>query len=243
MLCPVTWAATPHKPYHPKGMSKPKIGQPPFSFLPPHQPNATLSRLQATLTGRVVEHSSSPVPSSSATRPQYTQIFLNPEPVQAVTNSTAQSQVIQHQKMKVQAVASQTANLDYSLRSWVTDITTDQAKALAIALSTDLAQQNTPETTTLLLAVPHKKQRRNPFTPAFNDALRKAGFALVETCSQAKNTQIIQYQISRLDDGIWVKLRLPHSEVNRFYQLSNDHQLVATTPFSVRPMNPEGELK
>lgn len=87
---------------------------------------------------------------------------------------------------------------------------------------------------TLLLAPPWKGQAHNALTPALDDSLRKAGFGLVDSKSQAQNAQVLRYQVSRLDDGVWVQVQLNKTEADRFYSLDASHSLVADAPFSVR---------
>lgn len=134
-------------------------------------------------------------------------------------------------------------SVDYPERSWVERLSVTQAQTLATSMTHTLSQQFPPETTTLLLAIPPKIQRKNPLPALLNDELRKAGFALVERHAQAANAQLIQYQVSRFNEGLWVKLRLPHCETNRFYHLDFANQPVASSGISMRAINKEGGMK
>ena len=86
------------------------------------------------------------------------------------------------------------------------------------------------ESTTILLAPTERLQADNPLTPALSNSLRKSGFALVESKTQASNAQVLRYQVSRLDDGVWVQLHLNQEEANRFYSLDASNRSCSGCP-------------
>lgn len=248
LASPSSWAASHAKrPVTHKKAPVHKTEQVPFSFLPPRLPNATLQHIQTPLTGRVVQQQANTSTLNQPIRPQYTQIFLvSPQPeAQKTVPIAARSRSSRHLALHWFQFAPKERALpvDYPERSWVEDLSLDQAKTLASAITQTVSQQIPPETTTLLLATTPKNQSKNPLPSLFNDELRKAGFALVERRSQAVNAQLIQYQVSRFNDGLWVKLRLPHSETNQFYQLNFANQPVASTGLTVRSISEEGGMK
>jgi hypothetical protein len=243
LLSPTSLAARhAKKPLHRKTAPVHQAAQVPFSFLPPRQPNTAVQRLQTPLTGRVEVT----LPVSPPHLPQYTQIFpslIQPEmirPIQATQPSRHSHRTAFHWGQSAPKIR----KADYAERSWVEDINTEQAKVIATSITHYLSQQIPPESTTLLMAIPAKNQRKNPLTPVLNAELRKAGFALVDRRSQSVNVQMLQYQVSRFNDGLWVKLRLPNTETNQFYHLNFANQPVASTGLTVRSiMNSEGGMK
>jgi hypothetical protein len=129
--------------------------------------------------------------------------------------------------------------LDISLRntgrerSWVSGINEEQSLQLAASIADYIAKQ-VPTVSTILLLAPPKAQANNPLTPALNESLRKSGFAIVDSKRQARDAHVLLYQISRLNGGFLVQLRLNQTEANRFYSLNSVQGLVASAPFSVR---------
>ena len=119
-------------------------------------------------------------------------------------------------------------------RSWVSDVNQEQSLQLADSIASYVGKKASVESTTILLAPTERLQAENALTPALSSSLRKTGFALVESKSQASNAQVLRYQVSRLDDGVWVQLHLNQEEANRFYSLDATNSLVANAPFSVR---------
>lgn len=218
--------------------------QPRFSFLAPSLPNPTLARLTTPLTGRVVEQQFYPSTFAPRTpapvKPKYTQIFLTPAQLAALglTPALPQAEAVKHQETerKAKRIAAKKARVDYKTRSWVGAIETDQAGPLAENIAQFLAEHFDPAETTLLLAIPPSKQRMNPFTPAFKASLRNLGFALADSRAQAPNARLLRYQVSELNEGVWVQLQVNQQQVNRFYPFNAANQLMATSPFSVRPM-------
>lgn len=191
-----SWAASHAKrPVTHKKAAVHKTEQVPFSFLPPPIPNATLQRLQTPLTGRIVQQQATR-PTSSTSLPKYTPIVLSPvslesqRPVPEAHHSHSNRHAALHWFHSAQKTHS--LPVDYPERSWVELLSVDQAKTLASSMTHTLSQQFSPETTTLLLAIPPKTQRNNPLPSLLNDELRKAGFALVTGHAQAANAQLIQ---------------------------------------------------
>jgi hypothetical protein len=125
-------------------------------------------------------------------------------------------------------------NTGTSERSWVSDVNHEQSKQLADSIVSYVGKRAAVESTSILLAPTERLQADNPLTPALSNSLRKSGFALVESKTQASNAQVLQYQVSRLDDGVWVQLHLNQEEANRFYALDASNNLVADAPFCVR---------
>jgi len=121
-----------------------------------------------------------------------------------------------------------------SERSWVSDVNREQSLQLADSIASYVGRKASVESTIILLAPTERPQADNPLTPALSNSLRKSGFALVESKSQASNAQVLRYQVSKLDDGVWVQLHLDQEEANRFYALDASNGLVANAPFSVR---------
>jgi hypothetical protein len=121
-----------------------------------------------------------------------------------------------------------------SERSWVSDVTPAQAAQLAQAIAGFAARQLPAESTSLLLAPPERGQIHNILTPLLQDQLRKSGFALVTSKSQDPKARICQYQVSRLENGILVRINFNHQQASRFYHLSESNALIASFPFSVR---------
>jgi hypothetical protein len=119
-------------------------------------------------------------------------------------------------------------------RSWVSDVSREQSLQLADSIASYIGQKASVESTTILLAPPERLQSENPFTPALSNSLRKSGFALVESKNQASNAQVLRYQVSKFDDGVWVQLHLNQEEANRYYALDASNSLVVDAPFCVR---------
>lgn len=233
ILFPSSWAATPPKrPAH-RNMAPvrphPKV---PFSFIPAYQPSMAIRQLQTPLTARVVQTQSTLTPSQPM-RPKYTQIFLTPVQFAALTSTPSVKPSLPPRRW----TAWHRPHVDYPARSWVTPLTSEQAKTLATSITSFLVDEMPPESTTLLLAIPPKSQALNPLTAQLTEKLRKAGFALVARQKQSPNTQILRYEVSPLDTGLWVKLQLPNLESNRFYTLTPDNQIVAASPFTVRSLS------
>lgn len=219
--------------------AKPQI---PFSFITPSQPSPTLTRLQATLQGRVVAERQAP-----PAQPIYTQIYLtappppeqpaisaiNPEPLAPpVTQPVATPAVARAPKAK----RAHPFKPDYAEHSWVSDLTTAQAIPLAANIAGFLANQFDPETTILLLAQPSKKQLNNPLTPELETQLRQAGFTLAATRAEAPQAQLVQYQINAVSNGILVQLQTKKYWASRYYPFNAAQALMATHPFTLRTL-------
>lgn len=119
-------------------------------------------------------------------------------------------------------------------RSWVSDVNQEQSLQLADWIAAYIAKQAPTESTILLLAPPPRAQAYNPLTQALNDSLRRSGFGIVDSKRQAPDAQILRYQVSRLNGGLWVQLQLNQTEANRFYSINVTNSLVAEAPLSVR---------
>ena len=119
-------------------------------------------------------------------------------------------------------------------RSWVSDVNRDQSLQLADSIASYVGRKASFESTIILLAPTERPQADNPLTPALSNSLRRAGFALVESKNQASNAQVLRYQVSKFDDGVWVQLDLNQEEANRFYSLDASNSLIADAPFCVR---------
>lgn len=128
-------------------------------------------------------------------------------------------------------------NLNTTELSWVSGVTDAQSAQLARSISAYVAELLPSNSTSLLLAPPPKAQKHNPLTQALTDTLQQAGFKLVESKSQAPNAHVLLYQISQLNNGIWLKVQLNHIEANRFYAINTDENLVEDAPFSIREDN------
>jgi len=119
-------------------------------------------------------------------------------------------------------------------RSWVCDVTQEQSLQLADWIAAYITKQAPTESTILLLAPPPRAQASNPLTLALSDSLRRSGFGIVESKRQAPDAQVLRYQVSRLNGGLWVQLQLNQTEANRFYSVNVSNSLVAEAPLSVR---------
>lgn len=216
----------------PKSHHKPalvKATQAPFSFVAPYQHSPTLARLQDTLQGRVVKQYDVPVSAPiqsviSAMNPDTAPMADTPvQPANAPKFAPA-----------AKAKRERPVAPDYAERSWVSDLTAPQAVPLAADLADFLARQFNPETTTLLLARPGRKQLNNPFTPELEAHLRQAGFILAASHAQTPQAQLVRYQINALDNGILVQLQTPRQWMSRYYPFNATQALMATHPFSIR---------
>lgn len=233
ILCPGSWASTPTKhPFHRKTAPVRPHPQVPFSFIPPYQPSTALRQLKSPLTGRVVQTQPAMIPSQPV-RPKYTQIFLTPAQLAALTPAPS----VKPSPPPKRWTAWHWSHVDYAARSWVTPLNSEQAKTLASSITNFLVREMPPESTTLLLAIPSKSQAHNPLTEHLTENLRRAGFALVDRQQQASQAQLVRYEVSQLDSGFWVKLQLPNLESNRFYTLTPDNQIMAASPFTVRSLS------
>ncbi len=211
---------------------KPQI---PFSFITPSQPSPTLARLQSTLQGRVEqERELAPI------QPVYTQVFLPaPQPNIPPAPATSEKNQLTTASVNSKTPPSKRAGSlrpDYAERSWVSDLTVPQAIPLAANIAAFLASQFNPVTTTLLLAMPHKKQLNNPLSPELETQLRQAGFTLAQTRSEAPQAQRVRYQVSALGSGILVQLQTSNQWASRYYPLTSTQALMATHPFSIRTL-------
>jgi hypothetical protein len=206
---------------------KPQI---PFSFITPSQPSHTLTRMQSTLQGRVEEEREIP-----PTQPVYTQVFL-PAPQPTITPAQAPPPKNQLGSKTTPSKRARSLNPDYPERSWVSDLTVTQALPLAANIAAFLAGQFDPATTTLLLAMPHKKQLNNPLTPELETQLRQAGFTLAHTQSEAPQAQRIRYQVSVMGSGILVQLETSNQWASRYYPFTPTQALMVIHPFSIRTL-------
>lgn len=119
-------------------------------------------------------------------------------------------------------------------QSWVSELSKDQSLDLAHSIAAYLVHQAPAESTIVRLAPLRKSQRKNLFTPALEESLRKLGFGLVETKEQAPNAKVLRYQVSVIDGGVVIQFRFNQTETSRFYSLDLSSGLVALEPFCVR---------
>lgn len=119
-------------------------------------------------------------------------------------------------------------------RSWVSDINSAQSSRLAEEVAAFLSTQAPTQSTTLLLAPPPKAQAENPFTVALTDSLRKCGFGLADSKRQTSDAQVLRYQVSGLDGGVFVQLQFAQKQTNQYYGLGSSNDLVAGAPLCVR---------
>jgi hypothetical protein len=210
-----------------------KAVQVPFSFISPSHPSPALLRLQDMLQGRVIEqHLAAPAQASEPPivppAPPAADAMVS-DSVPAITSQAGQKPALKAKRYRPAAP-------DYPERSWVSDLNASQAIPLAVNVAEFLARQFPPETTTLLLAIPHKQQLNNPFTPELEAQLRQTGFTLATTRAQAPQAQLVRYQIGILDEGVLVQLETPHHWISRYYPFTPTQALMATHPFSIRTL-------
>jgi hypothetical protein len=120
-------------------------------------------------------------------------------------------------------------------RSWVTGINDRQAQQLALEIAEFIATQSNPETTTIILAKPVKKQWSNPLTPRLENALRQRGFAITQSRLQSSDAKVLRYETGDVGDtGVLLRLSFDGKEATRLFFTTHTQNLVSSYPFSIR---------
>lgn len=252
-------ASTPHV-AHPRVVSRSKRAaiqrkskiQQHYSFIPEKKPLESIERLNATpLTGHVVQQSMNPV---IATPPSGLPWLHSPITDPSIAIPSPVTGAKQQRGIKTAAPSYQRMGPigplalatwtrqrmlkhqapGIKIRSWISPLNEAQARQLAAVIAAFLIDEFPASPTTLLLAPPTKGQQHNPLTSALVAELQVAGFHLVPSLQQNPQAVVLRYQVSRLDNGLWLQIQLPDKEANRFFAFNPNHQLLATSPFSIR---------
>ncbi|EGJ6041346.1 TPA: conjugal transfer protein TrbH [Escherichia coli] len=117
------------------------------------------------------------------------------------------------------------------------EVTASDATVLAKDTATYLADPLPPAKTTVVLDPPANKSA-DVMTPALIDALRAAGYGVVEADRQngpkAGEGTPVRYLVSPLENGVLLRLQYLGTEASRFYPRTASGALVSAGPFTVR---------
>ncbi len=100
-----------------------------------------------------------------------------------------------------------------------------------------LAQQLPAARTTLVLATGITGTIANTVSPAMIAALRSKGYGIAfsdPAPTPGTNAVRLRFLVSRMDNGVLLRLRYGSSDASRFYLRTTGQGLVAVSPFSVR---------
>jgi len=240
-------AATPRKIYHTSHHKRAKRkvsegkAQQHYSFIPAYKPSEAVTRLQAPLTGRGVEHIQT---LTQPPQPKYVQIFLTPEQ-QAAQKANTQPQPIasssktEHQswrwfrfgldsnrpqKLRIHSAVITNAN------SFVVPVTPADAAQLSALIAGFIKEQVPNTKTSLLLEAVPASQAGNILTLNLQYTLKNLGYTLVSNTSPA--TPSIRYRVSNLDKALLVRVKANGVETARLYERSYSGALAAASPMT-----------
>lgn len=208
-------------PVCPKAKASPLVGQVVYEAAPKH----------ATLLAPVVDAKPKVMPESES------DASFEQAPPAVTKTETETNPVANVLKACFLRLVSRRNYTGTSERSWVSGVNRKQSLQIADSIAYYVGTKAPFESTFILLAPTERPQEDNPLTPALSNSLRRSGFALVESKNQAPNAQVLRYQVSKLDDGVWVQLHMNQQEANRFYSVDASNSLVADAPFCVREVN------
>lgn len=221
-------------------VSKIKVQQH-YSFIPAYKPSDTISRLQNSLTGRVVEQFRIP---AQPIQPKDVQIFLKPE-----TQGAQEAHILPHpmattlktkhhtwrwfhfelashrpQKLRVRSEVLTREN------SFVVPVTSADAAQLS-GLIAGLIKEQIPDTKNRLLleAVP-ASQAGNTLTLNLQYVLKHLGYTLVSKAPSL--TPTVRYRLSNLDKALLIRVNVNGVETARLYERSFSGALVAASPMT-----------
>lgn len=119
--------------------------------------------------------------------------------------------------------------------SWVEEVNEADATELADAITGFLKQQWPVASTTLVLEPP--EQADNPLTPALEEALRQAGFALADPKAEVPGAHRLRYLVSPMGAGVLLRLQVDQTEASRWFVRDRAGALEAASPFTVRDVH------
>ena len=111
------------------------------------------------------------------------------------------------------------------------------AQTLAVGIADFMASSLPAAATTLALEPPSPEQSGNALTPVLADALRRRGFATVDSGDTAAppGARRLRYQVTPMDGGDLVRLTIDGGAIqgNRFFARNRAGHLQAGGPFTV----------
>jgi hypothetical protein len=222
-------AATPQHKTPNKALPKPKV-------------QAHYSLIDGKAIQGQITHQQAKIPVTTSCSPDTTTIPLKlspkPEPTVSIDKplpSKAQARPIRHNKIATFFNAFKANKSGIKEHSWVSGINDSQAQQLAIQITEFIATQSNPESTTLVLAKPVKKQWNNPLTPCLENALRQSGFAVTQSKLQNPDAKVLRYEIGVIGDtSVLLRLSFDGKEATRLFFTTDNQSLASSYPFSIR---------
>lgn len=98
-----------------------------------------------------------------------------------------------------------------------------------------------PARTTLKVALGKEGTTQDSVSPAILAALREKGYGVIVSEEQEKQHSAagvpVRFTVSRLENGVLLRLDYGSSEATRFYLRTSDNQLTPASAFTVREVN------